>query len=107
MYFDAGTPDAEWISGLASWDPKPVVVGGDGRILRNKVELAALKRAQLTFVYLSKGWTNLPWGDIAWKIVKVWPTITSSVVRIRKPTVFEVTCGKTMKMQLIAQLDDL
>jgi len=36
------TTDIEWITTLARDDPPWIVLSGDGRILRNKVELAAL-----------------------------------------------------------------
>ena len=43
------TPDVEWIKRLAADDPPWIIISGDGRILRNKTELSALKEAKLTF----------------------------------------------------------
>jgi hypothetical protein len=42
-YFSQGTADTIWIPEVAGWTPKPVILGGDGRILRNPAELAALR----------------------------------------------------------------
>jgi hypothetical protein len=41
--FAKGTPDTQWLQQISTWTPKPVVVCGDGRILRNRAELAILK----------------------------------------------------------------
>lgn len=90
-HFGKGTPDTQWIANIAKWTPKPVVIGGDGRILTNPAERAVLKKAGLTFVLLAPGWTNLPWEEQAWKIIKVWPQIVRSVKMTKKPTVFRVT----------------
>jgi hypothetical protein len=101
-HFSAGTPDVEWIPAVAAWTPKPTIVCGDGRILRNKVERQVLKEAALTFICLSKGRTNLEWSVFAWKIIKVWPTIVISAQAI-KPTVFEVSAA-TLKVEKSYQL---
>lgn len=92
-YFERGTKDADWLSGLGEWAAKPAVIGGDGRILRNKAELAQLKGAGLTFVLLAKGWANTKWEAYGWKIIKAWPEIRNNVLKIRVPTVFEVSAG--------------
>ena len=91
--FPKGTPDTTWIPSVAEWDLKPTVIGGDGRILRNKAERAALRQADLSFVYLTSGWTNLAWPVLAWKIVKVWPDVVRNVKTARRPTVYEVGPG--------------
>ena len=54
-YFHKGTPDVDWLRQIGKWPERPVIVGGDGRILRNDVELAALRECGSTFVYLSRG----------------------------------------------------
>ena len=99
--FERGTPDVEWLGAIASWRPKPIVIGGDGRILRNKVERKTLRAADLSFVYLASGWTNLPWNDMAWKLIKVWPSIVRNVEQSRRPTVFEVKPGN-LKVELLS-----
>jgi hypothetical protein len=101
-HFKKGTADAEWIGAIGAWDPKPVVIGGDGRILRNKAELAALRTADLSFVFLASGWTKLDWNTFAWKIVKAWPGIVENVQRAREPTVFEVRPGN-LKVRRIGE----
>lgn len=88
--FERGTPDLVWIPDLAERDESWAVLAGDGRILRNKVERSALKQANLTFVHLAPGWTNLKWEEQAWKMIRVWPVIREEVERVSRPTVFQV-----------------
>ena len=104
--FEKGKPDIEWILDVANWEPKPIIVCGDGRILRKPSEQTALRNACLMFVYLASGWTNLSWEDFAWKIVKAWPAIVQNVKKTRKPSVFEVSVksGKVDLIRLISSL---
>ncbi len=107
-YFDAGVADVEWMEAVSQWDPKPAIVAGDGRILRNEAELATLKHAALSFVCLRPGWTELDWKkDFAWKIIKLWPSITAEVERAREPTLFAVGCGKQAKVERIRKIAEL
>ena len=101
-----GTPDEEWLVAIASLEPKPIVLSGDGRILRNKAQRKVLRSSGLTFVHLSSGWTNLPWDEMAWKLVKVWPAIVRNVDESRAATVFEVkpTTQKVYRVGLTAHL---
>lgn len=101
-HFPRGTPDIEWISTVSQWTPKPAVVCGDGRILKNKVERQVLKEAGLTFICLQSGWTNMPWPEFAWKIIFAWPAIAICATAIQ-PTIFEVS-AKTMKVEKRYQL---
>lgn len=50
-----GTADLVWIPLMGAMNPRPVIVSGDGRILTNRVERAALKDSQLTYIYLGSG----------------------------------------------------
>lgn len=87
--FDKQTEDVVWLDAITQWDPVPVVVSGDGRILKNPAELQVLKGLPLTFFLLAEGWTQLPWADFAWKAIKVWPEIVQFAAP-RKPSIFRV-----------------
>ena len=100
--FGRGTKDVQWLRAAGRMDPKPVILGGDGQILRNRVERAALREADLTYVHLAPGWMHLKWPDFAWKIVKAWPAIVDSTQRVARPTVFEVKVGN-LKVTLVSQ----
>jgi len=104
-YFEAGTPDIEWMKVFASRKGDPVAVAGDGRILKNKVERQALKECALMFVCLAPGWMKLPWEVFAWKMVKAWPDIVRNANDARQPTLFEVsTHGKVRVLARISNL---
>ena len=105
-YFPRGTADTAWIHAIAQWDPRPIVLAGDGRILRNKAEAAVLRDANLSFVFLAGGWSNLPWETQAWKLLRVWPDIVRNVLRARMPTIFEVAVG-TGKIRRISDTKSL
>jgi hypothetical protein len=87
----SGTPDKEWMQTISAWTPKPIVLSGDGQILRKQHERLMLRDCDLHFVVLSQGWVNLPWEDQAWKMIKVWSAILREVRRARKATIFEIT----------------
>ena len=103
-YFDRGTPDTVWLGSIAGWNPKPMVICGDGRILRNKVGRQALKDAAMTFFCLSSGWMHLDWSTFGWKIVKAWPGIVAEANRVIRPTVFEVS-AQTLKISKAFHLE--
>jgi len=105
-YLAPGTADVDLIGELSTWDPKPVLISGDGRILKNKVELSALKSADLTFFVLAKGWNNLSWEDWGWKSVRAWPKLALEAQKIRHPTVYEVSPG-TLKIKRIGRTTEL
>lgn len=104
-WFEKTTPDTEWLSDIASRDPIPVVVSGDGRILRNEAELEVLKGLNLTFFVLASGWTNIPWREQAWKAVKIWPEIVSNASP-RRPTIFRVPV-RAEKIELLSLTSQL
>ncbi|MCH7808489.1 MAG: hypothetical protein IIB60_04635 [Planctomycetes bacterium] len=105
-YFEEGVPDTTWIGEIAKWSEKPAVLCGDGRILTNPAELAALREANLMFVVLGKRWTDLNWPTFAWKIIKVWPQIVQEVHTTRRPTLFRVTV-KNLKVELVRAISEL
>lgn len=107
-YFDRGTPDTEWMRVVASWDESDttVVVCGDGRILKNKVEKQVLKECGLMFVLLAPGWLHLEWSVFGWKIVKAWPHIVKNIEQARYPMVFEVPVSG-LKIQTRGRISNL
>lgn len=98
-WFSQGTHDVDWLKDLASRpDPKPIVVGGDGAILRRPAEAAALKESGLSYFLLVKGFPELPLYEQASKFFHAWPTILDLASKLRTPTVFEISVnGKVEK----------
>ncbi|TVQ75334.1 MAG: hypothetical protein EA380_11135 [Phycisphaeraceae bacterium] len=103
--FEKNTLDTNWLSDIATWDPIPVVVSGDGRILRNPAELQVLRELPLTFFLFAPGWINLKWSDQAWKAVKVWPEIVASASP-RRPSVYRVPVSAS-KVEFVSLTGDL
>lgn len=87
--FPQSTPDVDWLTGAAAWPSPPVIVSGDGRILTNEAEAQVLGGLPLTFFHFVPAWLHLPWEEMAWKSVRVWPEIVRNAQPLR-PTVFEV-----------------
>jgi hypothetical protein len=100
--FAKNTPDVEWIRILAadgSEDaPAWVIISFDGRILKSKAELSALREAKLTFFCLSNQWMSMKFEEQAWRLVKVWPDIVENAKSTR-PQIFEVSGSAGMKIQ--------
>lgn len=103
--FEKTTPDTEWLAEIATWDPVPVVVSGDGRILRNPSELQVLRQLPLTFFLFVSSWYKLKWEEFAWKAVKVWPEIVASASP-RRPSVYRVPISAS-KVEFISLTGDL
>lgn len=103
--FDKGTPDTVWIPEVASWSPKPVVVLGDGRVMRRSAEKLIVRESGLSFVVLASGWMNLSWDHQVWKFIRVWPSIRDTT-KTREPTVFDVAVGAA-KVDLRFRTSDL
>lgn len=105
-HFEEGTPDVDWLSKVAEWNPKPAIICGDGNILRNKAEMVTLRDSGLMFVYLASGWTKLKWEEFAWKIIKAWPGITNEVRKALRATIFQVHV-KSLKVERICLVSEL
>lgn len=102
--FERGTPDIVWITRLATRRPKPIILSGDERILRNPAERVALKGASLHFICVSKSFRQVDWMTFSWKIVKVWPDVLKNVRSARRPTVFRLGVNKLERDCLISEL---
>jgi len=97
--FSETTADVEWIRVLATdGDPPWIIISGDGRILKNQIELAALKDSQLSFFCLAKPWMTMKIQDQAWRFVKVWPDIVENA-KGSNPKIFEVSGGSSLKVE--------
>jgi hypothetical protein len=85
--------DIEIIQTLYNEDPEWIFVGGDGKILRNKAELAVLAECDLTYLMFNHNWCNKRIEDTCWMLVKVWPIITSEISRLKVHSIIELKYG--------------
>ena len=105
--FNPKTPDIEWMTTLAKDKSGWIVVSGDGRILRHKVERQALREAGLTFFCMGTPWTHMPIHEYAWKFVRVWPEIVRNAGEsIDHARIFEVSGGQGLKVRLRGATQD-
>ncbi len=98
--FTDTTPDVEWIRVLAADDPPWIIISGDGRILKNRAELAALKEAGLTFFCLSRTWLHMSLHEQAWKFIKAWPEVVENA-QGTSPRIFEISGGAGLKVERV------
>jgi len=96
--FAHDTPDEKWLRALADEDPKWIVVAGDGRIVKNKVQMAVLAEVNLTYFLMVHPWMTMSIEDSAWRLIKVWPEIVGRA-QVKTPTIFEVKIGKSIKIE--------
>lgn len=96
--FPKGTPDETWIPEAAKMNPKPVILGGDGRILTNPVRLACLKDSGLHFVCLVEGYTNLSFSLQVQKVLKAWDEVCQTIADAGAPSIFEISQNSRVKL---------
>jgi hypothetical protein len=92
------TKDTVWIPGLASMEPRPVVVTADPRIAKSKPERTAwLQSGLVIFFLLSFADHNAV--EQAWRLVKWWPDIVKAATKAPLGKGFRVTAhGKVEDM---------
>lgn len=88
--FARGVDDDEWIAEAGTWKPKPIILGGDGRILQIPAQLEAIQTAGLHFVYLTKGYTNMAFRDQIRRVLAAWQSVEDRLAAATEPTVFRV-----------------
>jgi hypothetical protein len=98
--FSPDSKDVDIIKTIFSEDPNWVFVGGDGKILKNKVELAVLAECNLTYLIFNHTWCNKKIEDTCWMLVKAWPKITSELERIRTHSIVELKYGASGAIEL-------
>ena len=92
--FNPRTTDLEWIDALAKDEPPWVVMSADGRILKNRVERAALSEAKLTFFCMTKTWASgMDINEYTWRFIKIWPQIVEKA-KSPTPRIYEVAQAK-------------
>lgn len=72
-----GQEDEIWIASLLSSGEQWTVVSRD----RMRKEWSLLQTTDPTWFILNRGWGNLTFWDLSWKLVKTWPDIVSSGLR--------------------------
>lgn len=74
--FNPSTSDTNWIKALGE-EKNWIVISADCKIGSNPHELQAWRETDLTIFFLKRGWLKFQLWDMAWRLIKVWPTIRS------------------------------
>lgn len=89
-HFPQDTIDTVWLKGVGSWNPKPIILSGDGKILSKRDEIQELMKQDLFFVTMYGNWLEHSIYEQMWKFVKAWPTILKELEHCKVPTVLRV-----------------
>lgn len=91
--------DIEWIDYLRAQSEIWIFVSGDGRILKNRAERAALRAAGLHGFVLAAAYQRTPLHQVAATIVWKWPEIESVTELIAPPSMHEIPIGKSVRLR--------
>ena len=93
--------DIEWITHLRKQPEQWVFVSGDGRILKNPAERAALRSAGLHGFVLAPAYQKTDMNQVAAMIVWKWPEILKVTQLVSVPSMHEIPIGKNTKLRQI------
>lgn len=93
--------DIEWIRHLQSSNTPWIFVSGDGRILKNAAERAALRSAGLHGFVLAPAYQKSPLNQVAATIVWKWPEIEAVTKLVAAPSMHQIPIGKGSKLQAL------
>jgi hypothetical protein len=91
--------DLEWISHLRSRPEDWIFISGDGRILKNPAERAALRSAGLHGFILAPAYQRTPLNQVAATIVWKWPEILQVAELLAAPSMHEIPIGRNTKLR--------
>jgi hypothetical protein len=95
----------DWLTEAARWPEPTAIVSGDGRILSNEAEAQVLAALPLTFFHFVPAWLGIPWSEMAWKAVRIWPEIVRNA-QPRKPTIYRVPVS-ALKLDVYCLTEEL
>jgi hypothetical protein len=97
--FGQGTTDVTWIRTLSS-EGRWVVISGDRRITRSKLESAAFRSSQLVGFFLSKGLHKAPVRKQMERLLALWDRIEQQAGLVQGGAMFELPMTSTRLRQL-------
>ncbi|ESZ34487.1 hypothetical protein X731_31010 [Mesorhizobium sp. L2C054A000] len=97
--FGPGVKDVAWI-GQLSTEGRWIVISGDRRITRNKVEYAAFRSSRLVGFFLSKGLYKAPVVKQMERLLALWSTIEKQSEIVAGGAMFELPIKSTRIEQL-------
>ncbi|MER9319963.1 hypothetical protein NKI31_31625 [Mesorhizobium sp. M0659] len=97
--FGPGVKDVAWI-GQLSTEGRWIVISGDRRITRNKVEYAVFRSSRLVGFFLSKGLYKAPVVKQMERLLALWSTIEKQSEIVAGGAMFELPIKSTRIEQL-------
>ena len=91
--------DLEWIDLLRRDPDEWLFITGDGRLLKNPAERAALRSAGLHGFVLAPAYQKSPSHMVAATIVMRWPDLLKITEVVAPPAMHEIPIGKATKMR--------
>ena len=94
--------DIEWIELLRMEQNEWIFISGDGKILKNSAEKAALRSAGLHGFILSPAYQKTPLNQVAAMIVWKWPEIENVTKLLASPSMHEIPINRISKMRQLS-----
>jgi hypothetical protein len=91
--------DIEWISHLRQQPDDWIFISGDGRILKNPAERAALRSAGLHGFILAPAYQKTPMHQVAAMLIWKWPEILQVTALLAAPSMHLVPIRRSTKLQ--------
>jgi hypothetical protein len=93
--------DIEWITHLRKRPEHWMFISGDGRILKNAAERAALRSAGLHGFVLAPAYQKTAMNQVAALLIWKWPEILKVTHLLSAPSMHEIPIGKNTKLRQI------
>jgi hypothetical protein len=97
--FGAGVADRDWIGALSA-EGRWIVISGDRRITRNRVEYQAFRNSNLTGFFLSRGLQKASVVKQMERILALWESIERASALVEAGAMFELPMRSTRLPQL-------
>jgi hypothetical protein len=91
----------EWIDFLRRSNDEWVFITGDGRVLKNPAERAALRSAGLHGFVLAPAYQKTPINQVASILIWRWPEMVQITRLVQAPSMHEVPINKSAKLRVL------
>lgn len=91
--------DEEWIEFLRQSRDVWIFITGDGRLMKNPAERAALRRAGLHGFVLTPAFQKTPFNQVAALLIWRWPELVKVTELFETPTMHEIPIRMGAKMR--------
>lgn len=93
--------DLEWIELLRSAPERWMFITGDGRVVKNPPERAALRSAGLHGFVLAPAFQKTPMYQIASLLIWKWPELLQVTDLLSAPTMNEISINRSTKLKAL------